>query len=106
MFPIIFIFLFSILNQTAASQFPSSNSYTQNNSLSLNLDSIFFKLPSLEQVQQAIISGDIFAMAKLIQTITQKPSNIACDDINSYSNQVIGMVKVALIQQTFLSGQL
>ena len=57
-------------------------------------------MPSKLEIENMIGNGDSLALSKLLQTIYERALDLPCDDLAFYSDQIIGMIKVAIVKKT------
>ncbi len=72
---------------------------------SVDLDSVFTRLPSLRDIDNLILSSDSVAILKTIQTVATENS-LTCDQRIAYLLELLGRVKAAVEKKVFAAGQL
>ena len=65
-----------------------------------SISSIFIKYPTSEELNEIILSGDSFAIIKLIQNLMEDES-LPCEDAINYLTELDGRIKSALESKTF-----
>lgn len=69
-----------------------------------SIESIFFKLPGLQELDSIILSGDTFSIMKIIQNVIQ--SELTCEQKISYLSELLGRIQCAISVKSFAAMQL
>lgn len=70
-----------------------------------SIDSLFLRLPALQEIDRLILNADSVAILKTIQVVATNDS-LTCDQRVSYLLEVLGRVKAAVEKKQFHSDQL
>lgn len=70
-----------------------------------SIDSLFLKLPSLQQLDRLILNTDSVAILKTIQVVATDDS-LTCDQRISYLLEIFGRIRSAIEKKQFAVDQL
>ena len=102
--------LFPFSGTSASSYNAASDAAIQNAENNLisehrSIDSLFLKLPSLQQLDRLILNADTVAILKAIQTVATDDS-LTCDQRVAYLLEILGRIRTAIESKQFSADQL